>query len=110
MRSSSSWNVWIDPVGNRAGSVSRLRGRREFTFEESAVRARLQAEYGAALSGCKACSHQAPADLQAIIDIGRGAVPLKDLKFRCTECSSRLTDHVTMTKQDGQPAWRSEAE
>jgi hypothetical protein len=28
---------------------------------------------------CKACSHQAPADLQAIIDVGRGDVPLKDL-------------------------------
>jgi hypothetical protein len=26
---------------------------------------------------CKACHHQAPADLQAIIDVGRGDVPLK---------------------------------
>ena len=28
---------------------------------------------------CKACHHQAPADLQSIIDRGRGGVPLKDL-------------------------------
>jgi hypothetical protein len=25
-------------------------------------------------------------------------VPLKDLKFRCAKCGSRLTDHVTMGK------------
>jgi hypothetical protein len=29
---------------------------------------------------CKACHHQVPADLQAIIDRGQGDVPLKDLK------------------------------
>jgi hypothetical protein len=47
---------------------------------------------------CKACHHQAPADLQAIVDAGRGDVPPKDLKFRCTKCGSRLTDHVVMAK------------
>jgi hypothetical protein len=41
---------------------------------------------------CKACHHQAPADLQAIIDVGKGDRPLKDLKFSCTECGSSLTD------------------
>ena len=43
---------------------------------------------------CKACHHQGPADQQAIIDRGRGDVPLKDLKFRCAKCGSRLTDSV----------------
>jgi hypothetical protein len=38
---------------------------------------------------CRACLHGAPADLQAIIDSGCGAVPLKDMKFRCTKCGSR---------------------
>jgi len=47
---------------------------------------------------CRACYHQAPANLQAIIDGGRGDVPLKDLKFRCTSCSSRRTYAV----DDGQ--------
>jgi hypothetical protein len=57
----------------------------------------------------KACYHQAPADLQAIIDGGRGDVPLKDLKFRCAQCGSRLTDHVTMSKGGiGVQPWRGE--
>ena len=47
---------------------------------------------------CKACRHQAPADLQAIIAVGRGDQPLKDLRFRCTKCGSKLTDHVVMAK------------
>jgi hypothetical protein len=59
---------------------------------------------------CKACHHQAPANLQSIIDSGRGGVPLKDLKFRCTKCGSRLTDHVVMSRDAlaVQP-WRQEA-
>jgi hypothetical protein len=47
---------------------------------------------------CKACSHRGPADLQAIIDAGRGDVPIKDLRFRCTHCSSALTDFVVMSR------------
>ena len=47
---------------------------------------------------CKACHHQAPADLQALIDAGRGDVPLIKLRFRCTVCGSRLTDSVVMAK------------
>ena len=45
---------------------------------------------------CRGCLHQAFADLQAIVDAGRGDVPLKDLKFRCTKCGSRRTDFVVM--------------
>ena len=57
-----------------------------------------------------ACCHQAPADLQAIIHVGRGDVPLKDLKFRCTKCGSRLTDHVTMAKDAlGVQPWLADA-
>jgi len=41
---------------------------------------------------CKACHHQRVADLQAIIDVGRGDVPLKDLKFRCAQCGSWSSD------------------
>jgi hypothetical protein len=46
---------------------------------------------------CKACHHQGAADLQAIIDAGKGDRPLKDLKFRCAKCGSRLTDNRTTT-------------
>jgi len=42
--------------------------------------------------------HQALADLQAIIDAGQGDVPIKDLKFRCTECGSSRTDHVVTSR------------
>jgi hypothetical protein len=42
----------------------------------------------------QACHHQASADLQSIIDAGRGDVPVRDLRFRCTECGSSLTDSV----------------
>jgi hypothetical protein len=34
---------------------------------------------------CKARHHQAPADLPALVDTGRGDVPLVHLRFRCTE-------------------------
>jgi hypothetical protein len=47
---------------------------------------------------CTACHHQAPAGLQAIIDRGRGDVPLKNMKFRCTKCGSSLTDAVVMAR------------
>jgi hypothetical protein len=59
---------------------------------------------------CKSCHHQAPADFQAIIDAGQGDKPLKDLKFRCAKCGSRLTDHVMMEKGSvGVQPWRSQA-
>jgi hypothetical protein len=59
---------------------------------------------------CKACHHQGPADLQGIIDRARGDVPLKDLKFRCAKCGSRLTDSVVMAKAAlGVQPWRIEA-
>ena len=59
---------------------------------------------------CKACHHQGPADLQVIIDAGQGDRPLKDLRFRCAKCGSRLTDHVTMAKDAlGVQPWRIEA-
>ena len=59
---------------------------------------------------CKACHHQGAADLQAIIDAGKGDRPLKDLKFRCAKCGSRLTDAVVMGKGAiGVQPWRHEA-
>ena len=48
--------------------------------------------------------------LRAIIDVGRGDIPLEDLKFCCAECGSRLTDAVVMARDAlaVQP-WRHEA-
>jgi hypothetical protein len=50
---------------------------------------------------CTPCRHQAPADLQALVDAGHGDVPLKDLRFRCSNCGSRLTDWVVTAKTIG---------
>jgi hypothetical protein len=57
---------------------------------------------------CKACHHQAPADLLALIDAGRGDVPLIRLRFRCTNCGSSITDSVVMARDAlGVQPWRS---
>jgi hypothetical protein len=42
----------------------------------------------------------ADADLQAIIDAGRGDVPLTQLRFRCARCGTANTDFV-VTAQPG---------
>jgi hypothetical protein len=47
---------------------------------------------------CKSCRHQADADLQALVDAGRGDVPLIDLRFRCGNCRSKLTDFVCTSR------------
>jgi len=71
------------------------------------ARSTLRANYACLLVWCKACHHQAPADLQAIVDAGRGDGPIKDLRFRCTKCGSSLTHHVTMAKDAlGVQPWR----
>ena len=44
------------------------------------------------------------------IDAGKGDRPLKDLKFRCAKCGSRLTDGVVMAKDAlAVTPWRAEA-
>jgi hypothetical protein len=48
---------------------------------------------------CKACRHQHYADLQGLIDKGRGGVPIRRLRFRC----SRLTECVVTGGKPVQP-------
>jgi uncharacterized Zn finger protein len=50
---------------------------------------------------CKACRHQADAGLQAVVNAGRGDEPLIKLRFRCSNCGSRLTDWVVTAKNTG---------
>jgi hypothetical protein len=45
-----------------------------------------------------ACHLQDFPDLHAIVDGGRGDVPIKALRFRCTKYGSRRTDWVVMAK------------
>jgi hypothetical protein len=56
---------------------------------------------------CKACRHRANADLQALIDSGRGDVALIRLRYRCSNCAggSQFTDWVVSNGYNPQP-WR----
>jgi hypothetical protein len=61
-------------------------------------RTTLQSRYVRVLVWCKSCRHQRDADLQALINAGRGDVPLIHLRFRCSNCGSRLTDSLVTAK------------
>jgi hypothetical protein len=56
---------------------------------------------------CSACRHRANADLQALIDSGRGDAPLIRLRYRCSNCpgDSQFTDWVVTNDYQPQP-WR----
>jgi hypothetical protein len=41
-----------------------------------------------------ACQHSIDADLDALIRVGRGNVPLVNLRWRCENCRSHLTNFV----------------
>jgi hypothetical protein len=57
---------------------------------------------------CRACFHQAPANLQAIIDAGQGDRPVKDLKFRCAKCGSRRINAVMSRDALGVQPWKAD--
>jgi hypothetical protein len=51
---------------------------------------------------CKAgCRHQVDVDPQQIIDLGRGDVPLINLRYRCSKCGSSRTDWVVASRRTG---------
>ncbi len=52
---------------------------------------------------CKACRRQEGADLQRLVDAGRGDVPLVQLRFRSMNCRSQLTDCVVTGGADVKP-------
>ena len=67
-------------------------------------RTTLRSGYVRVLVWCMACRHRRNADLQGLVDAGRGDVPLVHLRFRCANCGRRLTDFVvTATEETGQP-------
>ena len=68
------------------------------------ARTTLRARYVSLLVWCKGgCQHQAHANLQALIDAGRGDVPLTRLRFRCSNCGSDRTDFVVTSRDNPQP-------
>jgi hypothetical protein len=48
---------------------------------------------------CRACLHRTDADLQSLVDAGRGDRPVIGLHWRCSQCSSRKVDAVIMSKR-----------
>ena len=66
-------------------------------------RTTLRARYAHVLVFCNSCRHQADADLQEIIDAGRGDVPLTELRFRCSQCGTVRTDFVVTSRDNPQP-------
>jgi hypothetical protein len=44
---------------------------------------------------CKACRHQADADLQKLVNEGRGDVPLIQLRYRCSGGRARYEKKET---------------
>jgi hypothetical protein len=57
---------------------------------------------------CLACKHRANADLQKLVETGRGDVPLIRLRHRCSHCdSSQFTDWVVTSGYAPQP-WQGQ--
>jgi hypothetical protein len=54
---------------------------------------------------CRACLRSRDADLQALVDAGRGDVPLVRLRWRCAECRSARVDAVVMSKDSAAVPW-----
>jgi hypothetical protein len=48
---------------------------------------------------CKGgCRHQAAVDLQALIEAGKGDVPLTQLRYRCSSCRSARIDWIVTSR------------
>jgi hypothetical protein len=67
------------------------------------VRTTLRTGYVRVLVFCNSCRHQADADLQKLIDTGRGDVPLTKLRFRCSQCRTDRADFVVTSRDNPQP-------
>ena len=57
-------------------------------------RSALEARYVRVLLTCRRCFRTQHADLEALVAGGRGDVPLMKIRWRCSNCRSRLVDFV----------------
>jgi hypothetical protein len=62
-------------------------------------RTTLAARYVRVVLTCRSCFHQRDADLAALIDAGRGDMPLVDLRWRCARCGHRRIDMICTSKE-----------
>lgn len=70
-------------------------------------RTTLRAAYVKLHVWCKACRHAADADLERLVSEGRGDTPLRELRFRCSNCRGSLTDFVVMSKDSAVVPWQN---
>jgi hypothetical protein len=61
-------------------------------------RTTLAARYVRVGLNCRSCLHQTDADLEALIEAGRGDVPLIELRWRCGRCGHRRIDMICTGK------------
>jgi hypothetical protein len=87
---------------DRAARVTR-RPRRIYGGDLPTPRTTLRTGYVRVLVFCNSCRHKADADLQAIVESGRGDVPLTELRFRCSQCGTDRTDFVVNSRDNPQP-------
>jgi hypothetical protein len=62
------------------------------------ARTTMQTGYVRLLLTCGSCRRSRDADLQGLIEAGRGDVPPVNLKFRCSYCGHREIDAVIAPK------------
>jgi hypothetical protein len=61
-------------------------------------RGTLASSFVAVLVFCRSCRHQREADLQALVDGGRGDIPLVRLRWKCSRCRSERADFVCTSR------------
>jgi hypothetical protein len=66
-------------------------------------RTTLKARYVRVLLTCWSCKYQRDADLQALIDAGRGDTPLVELRWRCSQCHTDKVDMVVTSQATVRP-------
>jgi hypothetical protein len=82
---------------DHAGSVT------EDHYKLPTPRTALAARYARVLVFCSLLPPSADADLRALVDQGRGDVPLVRLRFRCGQCQTGNTNFVVTSKDNPQP-------
>jgi transposase-like protein len=79
------------------------RPRRIYGGDLPTARITLRTKYVRVLVFCNSCRHLADADLQKIVESGRGDVPPTELRFRCSQCGTDRTDFVVTSRDNPKP-------
>jgi transposase-like protein len=95
-RSGASWCAGLTAMVDR-------RPQRIYGGDLPTARTTLRNGYVRVLVFCNSCRHQADADLQKIVESGRGDVSLTELRFRCSQCGTDRTDFVVTSRDNPQP-------